>query len=977
MLSALPSLLAPVLIVVVFAFLSLRLAFFSGRGIEGRYLFVSGGILLLLAAIWQSIKASPGYSDWFVVTAYPLIDLFQFLVAAAGLLMAVIGLALYADHWQSRREEMDIREGKLSILENLQHDARQPYHLLELLEIALREILVQFPMASGAIFLVNRSRRQFVLTTSSGLNKEEVAHLEYYPIQRNVVSQAVELGDPMLLTKFDFYDRAGQPIASRFRSSLVLPLVSGMEKIGGLLLFSEEASFFSRTDIRYLAPVAQWLTELIKSVRLSRELNQTRTGLEKKTEAAADLLARVSATSRALASSDAVAAFCRSLVGIAASHSAHLCGIRRGELRVYGGSRPLFDLTENYRAALVETIGRGKPLIINQEAQGEGERSSVVLSTLVYPLPSGEERDALLLLRNDRPFTIGDEHLKQLDVFAGLAARVLAEEEHHRFDLTRRKGFECITELLKADETLKAFDEAPGFLPDQLVQGLPKGAAALAFALGDGSLRLVYRNGAWKDGEASDLEIELGEGGLGRAAADRVESFVSGRTAVQRDIESYHDVNRSAFHRLFGEKGAPGFLAYCPVRVSGDLAGMLMIGVADLGESERGEWQRLITLAAGLYSLRLTMLELALREIPEAPASVSGTPTGPAANQLNNHLSAIVGTAELLAREAGPGTRMEKLLKQVVESAESAADLVRSGSLTAPTAPGPENQHREDLNQVIRTVLSHNHVSGNLFMVGQRAREIRLRLGDIGPVRLSSRQMEELFQSVLNRFSLLAEEEDVITVATYRTSDYIYLDISRHHPSFPAVDRVSDFGRYSPVEKAFENRPSDIYLRHVTDRQSFYAVDSDGPIPAYLSFKFPVGRLPGGQTGAPEPSGLKVLAVDDQQVILDLISAMGQSLGYEVRTAPTGEAGLDLVRREAFDLILTDLALPGLSGLEVARQAREIRPGVPVILVTGWASNLDQAELERAGVAEVLYKPFRIEQLTESVRRVLGQAARS
>jgi CheY-like chemotaxis protein len=236
--------------------------------------------------------------------------------------------------------------------------------------------------------------------------------------------------------------------------------------------------------------------------------------------------------------------------------------------------------------------------------------------------------------------------------------------------------------------------------------------------------------------------------------------------------------------------------------------------------------------------------------------------------------------------------------------------------------------------------------------------------------------MEDLFQSALNRFSLLAEEEDVITVATYRTSDYVYLDISRHHPSFPAVDRVSDFGRYAPVEQAYESRPSDIYLRHVTGRQSLYAVDNDGPIPAYLSFKFPVGRLPESRSGAAETPGLRVLAVDDQQVILDLISAMGQSLGYQVRTAPNGDEALALVHREAFDLILTDLALPGISGLEVARRSREARPGVPVILVTGWANELDQAELDRVGIAEVLYKPFRIEQLTEAVRRVLGQTAR-
>ena len=109
-----------------------------------------------------------------------------------------------------------------------------------MLNISLREILVQYPMAAGAVFLVNRTRRQFVLTSSSGLHKEEVAYLEYYPLERNAVSQAVELGDPLLLAQFDFIDRSGSRVPSRFKSVLILPLISGMEKIGGLLLFSEE-----------------------------------------------------------------------------------------------------------------------------------------------------------------------------------------------------------------------------------------------------------------------------------------------------------------------------------------------------------------------------------------------------------------------------------------------------------------------------------------------------------------------------------------------------------------------------------------------------------------------------------------------------------------------------------------------------------------------------------------------------------------
>jgi CheY-like chemotaxis protein len=117
-----------------------------------------------------------------------------------------------------------------------------------------------------------------------------------------------------------------------------------------------------------------------------------------------------------------------------------------------------------------------------------------------------------------------------------------------------------------------------------------------------------------------------------------------------------------------------------------------------------------------------------------------------------------------------------------------------------------------------------------------------------------------------------------------------------------------------------------------------------------------------------------VLAIDDEAIILDLIVAMCQSLGFSVRTASSGEAGLQLARQHHFDLVLTDLAMPGLSGLEVARELHKAQPDLPVILVTGWQASLDQADLDRAGIEHVLSKPFRIEQLTDIVRSIASQS---
>ena len=110
-------------------------------------------------------------------------------------------------------------------------------------------------------------------------------------------------------------------------------------------------------------------------------------------------------------------------------------------------------------------------------------------------------------------------------------------------------------------------------------------------------------------------------------------------------------------------------------------------------------------------------------------------------------------------------------------------------------------------------------------------------------------------------------------------------------------------------------------------------------------------------------------------MILDLIVAMCQSQGYQIQTASSGEEGLELATTGEFDVILTDLAMPGMSGLEVARRIRRLHPQTPIILVTGWEAGIEQAQLDQAGIHEVIYKPFRIEQLTDVMRSVLHKGS--
>jgi CheY-like chemotaxis protein len=248
-----------------------------------------------------------------------------------------------------------------------------------------------------------------------------------------------------------------------------------------------------------------------------------------------------------------------------------------------------------------------------------------------------------------------------------------------------------------------------------------------------------------------------------------------------------------------------------------------------------------------------------------------------------------------------------------------------------------------------------------------------VRLGRPATIHFADNDIRQLFESLLNRFAAVASDEDIISIATYLADGYLYLDISRHRKNFPPVESVAQFGDYLPTDQAFQHRPSDVFLKPVSQGTCFFAADKTGPTPAYLSFKFPIKG--GGHAAQPARAGrqVRVLAIDDQAVILDLISAMCQSMGFYVQTAPSGLEGLKMAAGGKFDIILTDLAMPDITGLEVARQVRAHQPTVPIILVTGWEAGLDQSEVEAAGITEVLLKPFRIEQLTDIIRSLASK----
>ena len=119
----------------------------------------------------------------------------------------------------------------------------------------------------------------------------------------------------------------------------------------------------------------------------------------------------------------------------------------------------------------------------------------------------------------------------------------------------------------------------------------------------------------------------------------------------------------------------------------------------------------------------------------------------------------------------------------------------------------------------------------------------------------------------------------------------------------------------------------------------------------------------------------KILIVDDAGPVVVLCVNVLQALGYAVKGANRGEAAVELMRKEPFDLLVLDYKMPGMSGFEVFKQARSLRPGMAVVLVTGHGTPEIVNEANRMGFNGILLKPFTSDELRGTVEKVLADRA--
>jgi excisionase family DNA binding protein len=146
-------------------------------------------------------------------------------------------------------------------------------------------------------------------------------------------------------------------------------------------------------------------------------------------------------------------------------------------------------------------------------------------------------------------------------------------------------------------------------------------------------------------------------------------------------------------------------------------------------------------------------------------------------------------------------------------------------------------------------------------------------------------------------------------------------------------------------------------------------------IDAWLESQRPrQGRTSSGPTrtaAIPAAGRPRVLVVDDEAAIRDLLSKTLALAEYDVDLAPDGRTALERLRLIPYDLLITDLKMPGVDGLAVIREARRLKADIPVIIITGFSTEASAIEAVNLGVSGYLTKPFRVPQVLAAAAKAL------
>jgi CheY-like chemotaxis protein len=254
--------------------------------------------------------------------------------------------------------------------------------------------------------------------------------------------------------------------------------------------------------------------------------------------------------------------------------------------------------------------------------------------------------------------------------------------------------------------------------------------------------------------------------------------------------------------------------------------------------------------------------------------------------------------------------------------------------------------------------------------------DVEARLNRVEPVEGSPSELRQALTNIILNAIDAMPNGGTLTVETHQEDGWVIASIGDTGVGIPDDARDKVFQPFFSTKGAM-GFGLGLSVAHSTVAQYGGRIEVESAIGKGSTFRVRLPALSRPIQDAPSvpiPTVIQeanILLVDDDDEVREALELLLSQLGYRIAVANRGQEGLTAFSQGNYDMVITDLGMPDLSGREVAKAVKKMRPGTPVLLITGWGIELEPSELLREGVDAIIAKPFRKEELLAGVARVL------
>jgi PAS domain S-box-containing protein len=332
------------------------------------------------------------------------------------------------------------------------------------------------------------------------------------------------------------------------------------------------------------------------------------------------------------------------------------------------------------------------------------------------------------------------------------------------------------------------------------------------------------------------------------------------------------------------------------------------------------------------------------------------------AHDFNNALAAILGNAQILLytlkeEESKEALRtIEKVAKDSAQTVRRLQDFTR------------KSVHKEffklNVNAVIKDAVEITRPKWKDDAQGKGIHiEMVTNFEEIPPVAGSASELREVFTNLIFNAIEAMPEGGKIEIRTFWRKEKVYIQISDTGMGMTEEVRRKVFEPFFTT-KPFTNTGLGLSMSYGIIKRFGGEIEVESRVGHGTTFTIilPIGLEGKEELVAPSLSRkgrkARILVIDDEEHVRSVLSRILSQVNHQVTVAKDGGEGLQLFKEKEFDIVLTDLGMPGMSGWEVCRAIKEMSSRIPVGMITGWGMELDQTKKEESGLDFVISKPF-------------------